>query len=189
MWGSGACPRWRTPKSTATTRRDAGCAGLALRWAAGTTGQGDNRYSKEQLGEWRVHTTGAYDERWFEGNTDADYWGTSHRFLIDAPTKFQEFLAVRLCEASTGVLHTSHRVLGLTRSRWCDRRRTCQTVTPTRGRRRRRVTRSPSALTLVEKPPLVFNTQLASPPPCRSSRRGPLRTSPQRATPQPAAST
>ena len=43
-----------------------------------------------------VHTTGAYEERWFEGNTDADYWGTSHRFLIDAPTKFQEFLAVRL---------------------------------------------------------------------------------------------
>jgi surfactin synthase thioesterase subunit len=79
----------------------------------GHTEQGDNRYSKDQLAEWRVHTTGAYDERWFEGNTEADYWGTSHRFLIDDPSKFQEFLAVRL----RGVLHISHRVLRLTRSR------------------------------------------------------------------------
>jgi len=53
---------------------------------------GDNRYSTEQLNAWKKHTK-HYSEKWFEGNPDPEYWGTSHRFIIDNPGAFQEFLA------------------------------------------------------------------------------------------------
>jgi hypothetical protein len=127
----------------------------ALRRITAGNEQGDNRYSKEQLAEWRVHTTGVYEERWFEGNTDADYWGTSHRFLIDAPTKFQEFLAVRMpiqVGREGGGCATPRRIV--CPSECCGRccpypRRTSRTtmMAPPRLRlQRRRVTRSPSTL-------------------------------------------
>mmetsp|Transcript_46070 Transcript_46070/g.87902 ORF Transcript_46070/g.87902 Transcript_46070/m.87902 type:complete len:281 (-) Transcript_46070:529-1371(-) len=55
--------------------------------------EGDNRYSKSQLAEWSKHTSSNFEEHWFEGNPAPDYWGTSHRFIIDHPGPFQAFLS------------------------------------------------------------------------------------------------
>lgn len=55
--------------------------------------KGDSRYSPEQLSAWQQHTSGKYSEMWFEGRPEPDYWGTSHRFLIDCPEKFQLYLS------------------------------------------------------------------------------------------------
>jgi len=55
-------------------------------------GVGDNRYTAEQLKEWRQHTSGHFSEHWFEGSATPGYWGTSHRFVIDNAGPFQEFL-------------------------------------------------------------------------------------------------
>eukprot|EP00959_Pyramimonas_sp_CCMP1952_P049183 1027294-Pyramimonas_sp.AAC.1 len=43
-------------------------------------GPGDNRYTAEQLQEWRRHTSGHFSEHWFEGNSAPGHWGTSHRY-------------------------------------------------------------------------------------------------------------
>lgn len=53
---------------------------------------GDNRYSRDQLAAWAAHTAAEYDERWFDGIKDPEYWGTPHRYLLDGPKAFQAFL-------------------------------------------------------------------------------------------------
>merc|ERR1711879_952563 len=40
---------------------------------------GDRRYTPEQIAAWCVHTTGQFQQRWFEGKQTPGYWGTPHR--------------------------------------------------------------------------------------------------------------
>ncbi|KAK3278687.1 hypothetical protein CYMTET_13394 [Cymbomonas tetramitiformis] len=55
--------------------------------------KGDSRYTPEQLQGWKQHTAGKFTELWFEGKQEEGYWGTSHRFILDNPAKFQQFLS------------------------------------------------------------------------------------------------
>merc|ERR1712224_94744 len=57
---------------------------------------GDTRYTREQITQWQQGTKGVFEERWFEGKYDWDYWGTSHRYIVDNPGALLEFLSADL---------------------------------------------------------------------------------------------
>ena len=68
----------------------AGAAPLACPLTA-TGARGDARYTPQQVRAWARHTTGRFAERWEAPPPHA--WATPHRFIADAPERFQAFLA------------------------------------------------------------------------------------------------
>ena len=68
----------------------AGAAPLACPLTA-TGARGDARYTPQQVRAWAQHTTGRFVERWEAPPPHA--WATPHRFIADAPGRFQAFLA------------------------------------------------------------------------------------------------
>jgi|APGre2960657444_1045066.scaffolds.fasta_scaffold13275_2 surfactin synthase thioesterase subunit len=63
---------------------------------------GDGRYRPEQLDAWRGHTSGCFEKRWFTAKVVND-WATPHRFMIDEPSEFQEWLSEDLLRAAAAV--------------------------------------------------------------------------------------
>lgn len=57
---------------------------------------GDNRVTPAQLSAWKDHTSKEFTEHWFDGKRN--YWGNAHRYLLDAPAKFQQWLAEDILE-------------------------------------------------------------------------------------------
>jgi len=54
---------------------------------------GDNRYSREQISAWESVTSAQFEERWFDGKQDPEYWGNAHRYMVDNADELLAFLS------------------------------------------------------------------------------------------------